>query len=59
MKRKAKGGKMVKTAGRGGTTSGKGKRNTERERESRCGRKDNFGKRSHKSVTDATARAGV
>lgn len=34
MKRKAKGGKMVKTAGRGGTTSGKGKRKArERKRE--------------------------
>lgn len=60
MKRKAKGGKMVKTAGRGGGGRQVGKaRETQREKESRCGRKDNFGKRSHKSVTDATARAGV
>ena len=48
---------MVKTAGRRGQ-EGKA-RERERERESRCERKDNFGKRCHKSVTNAIVRAGV
>ena len=46
---------MVKTAGRRGQV-GKAR---ERERESRCERKDDFGKRCHKSVTNAIVRAGV
>jgi len=50
---------MVKTAGRRGQVGKARERERERERESRCERKDNFGKRCHKSVTNAIVRAGV
>ena len=49
---------MVKTAGRGDRWE-RQEKERERERESRCERKDNFGKRCHKSVTNATVGAGV